>query len=290
MPESSTISRVGIVIASHRPGAADLARQLCGELRSRGRECIVDEEMAGDCPPGVEVGSAAQCADSDLVIVLGGDGTLLAAAREAAPRGTPLLGVDMGSFGFLAAEAPEQLLGDLERLLAGQFAVERRIMLRAQAPGGEFRWALNDVVVGKPLYGRMARIRTSLDGDHIATFPADGLIVATATGSTAFNLSAGGPIVDARMAAMILTPICPHTLYSRPLLVPAEVQVTMQLAGDGKERPEAVVFVDGQELCSLSEGDEVHVTRAERDALLVRLGESRFYGRLREKLRWGTER
>ena len=104
----------------------------------------------------------------------------------------------------MAAEAPEQLLGDLDRLLAGQFAVERRIMLRAQAPGGEFRWALNDVVVGKPLYGRMARIRTSLDGDHIATFPADGLIVATATGSTAFNLSAGGPIVDARMAAMIL--------------------------------------------------------------------------------------
>ena len=288
--QTAAINRVGIIIAPHRPGAADLACRLCDELRARGRECLVAEGAREACPPALPFGSLAECAATDLLVVLGGDGTLLAAAREAAPRGTPLLGVDLGSFGFLAAEEPERLLEDLDRLLAGEFGVERRLMLQVSAPAVEPRWALNDVVVARPHYGRMTRVRASLDGDLIATYPADGLIVATPTGSTAFNLSAGGPIVDARMAAMILTPICPHSLYSRPLLVPADVQVTLQLAPDGKHRPEAAVFVDGQELCSLGEGDEVLIGRAERDALLVQLGEPRFYDRLREKLRWGMER
>jgi len=284
------IERVGLVIAPHRPGAADLACCLCDELRARGRECVVEEGAREACPEGMSFAPLPRCAEADLLVVLGGDGTLLAAAREAAPRGTPLLGVDLGSFGFLAAEEPERLLQDLDQLLAAEFALEHRVMLDVSAAAAESRWALNDIVVAKPHYGRMTRLRASLDGDLIATYPADGLIVATPTGSTAFNLSAGGPIVDGRMTAMILTPICPHTLYSRPLLVPADVTVTLQLAPDGKHQPEASVFVDGQDLCNLSEGDEVVIRRAERDALLVQLGEPRFYDRLREKLRWGTER
>jgi NAD+ kinase len=288
--QAGPIARVGIVTAPRRPGVGEAICRLYDELKTRGLECVVDENAREILPCPAQFGTVAQCADTDLVIVLGGDGTLLAAAREAAPRGTPLLGVDLGSFGFLAGEAPERLFDDLDRLLAGDFRLERRTMLQVERTGMEPRWALNDVVVAKPVYGRMTRIHTCLDGDHIATFPADGLIVATATGSTAFNLSAGGPIVDARMAVMILTPICPHTLYSRPLIVPAEVRVTMQLAGDGKGTPEAVAFVDGQEIGPLTEGDEGHVTRAGRDALLVQLQDSPFYDRLREKLKWGTER
>jgi NAD+ kinase len=269
---------------------AELACRLHEQLRERGIECLVDEGAQDACPLAAEFGSVAQCAETDLVIVLGGDGTLLAAACEAAPRGTPVLGVNLGSFGFLAGEEPDQLLGDLDRLLAGDFELEHRLMLVVQPPSGVACWALNDVVLAKPVYGRMTRIRTSLDGDHIATFPADGLIVATPTGSTAFSLSAGGPIVDARLAAMILTPVCPHTLYSRPVLVPADVEVTMELVGDGAHPAEATLFVDGAESGTLGEGDRVTVRRAERDALLVQLGRPHFYARLREKLRWGTER
>lgn len=289
MPNTQPINRIGIVAAPHRPGAVELACRLCDELQARGRECVIDEVLRGNCPHDWPFGSVAECADSDLVVVLGGDGTLLAAAREAGPRGTPLLGVDLGSFGFLAAEDPDRLMGHLDRLLAGEFEVEPRVMLQMQS-GDVSAVALNDVTVAKSVHGRMIRLFTSLDDDHIATFPADGLIVCTATGSTGYNLSAGGPIVDARMAAMVLTPICPHTLYSRPLLVPAEVRVGLRLEGDGKAEAHAVLFVDGQEARALSQGDEVSIQRAARDALLVRLGESRFYDRLREKLKWGTER
>jgi len=284
------IERIGIVAAPHRPGAADLACRLAEQLIARGLQCIVDEIVREACPPGVQFGSVADCARSDLVVVLGGDGTLLAAAREAAPHGTPLLGVDLGSFGFLAAEPAERLLDHLDELLAGQFEVERRIMLQVAVPSAAPTLALNDVVVSRALHGRMIRIFTSLDDDHIATFPVDGLIVATATGSTAYNLSAGGPIIDSRMAAMVLTPICPHTLYSRPLVVPAEARVTLRLEGDGKAEQDAVVHVDGHEAGMLRQGAEVSIRRAAHDALLVRLGESRFYERLRDKLRWGTER
>lgn len=283
------IQSVGIVTAPHRPGAVELACRLCHELIARGCDCLIDEAIRSSCPADMKFGSVAEAANTDLVIVLGGDGTLLSAAVEAAPRGTPLLGVDLGSFGFLAAEAPERLMEDLDRLLARDFELEHRIMLEVRL-GSETTGALNEVVVAKSAHGRMIRVHTCLDGDHIATFPADGLIVATATGSTAYNLSAGGPIMDARLAAMVLTPICPHTLYSRPLVVPADVTVTLQLEKDGKSAPEALAFVDGQEWAELTSDDEVSIRRASHDVLLARLEFSHFYARLREKLKWGMER
>lgn len=283
------IKRVGVVTAPHRPGAVELACRLYQELIARGRECLMDELMRSSCPAQMHFGTVAEAADTDLVIVLGGDGTLLAAAAEAAPRGTPLLGVDLGRFGFLAAKAPERLMEDLDGLLAGDFELEHRIMLEVRL-GSDMTRALNDVVVAKSAQGRMIRVHTCLDGDHIATFPADGLIVATATGSTAYNLSAGGPIMDARLAAMVLTPICPHTLYSRPLVIPGNVQVTLQLEKDGKATPQALAFVDGRHWGELTPDDEISIRRASHDVLLARLEASHFYARLREKLKWGTER
>lgn len=286
------IQRVGLIAAAHKSRALEFTCKLSEELARRGIESAVEETAMHLCPPTLKFAPLTEIARNDLVIVLGGDGGLLAAAREAAPLGTPLLGVDLGSFGFLAAEDPEFLTADLDNLLAGDFEIEERVMLAVSAPdtGNLERWALNDVVIARSVHGRMIRIRTTVDGDHIATFPADGLIVATATGSTAYNLSAGGPILDSRMKAFVMTPICPHTLYSRPLLVPADVEIGVSLESDGKASEEAAMLMDGQESCTLSQGQQVKIKRAPKPARLVRLTRSRFYERLREKLRWGAER
>ncbi|MEN6546366.1 MAG: NAD(+)/NADH kinase [Armatimonadia bacterium] len=287
----TAIRTIGLTAAPHKPRALDLVGQLYGELQVRGVGCVVDEALQGLCEQEFRYGSLAKCAECDLILVLGGDGTLLAAAREAAPTGTPLLGVDLGSFGFLSAEDPDLLIGHLDKLLAGDFEVERRTMLTVHLGGEqEALWALNDVTLAKNVHGRMIRVRTTLDGDHLATYPADGLIIATSTGSTAYNLSAGGPIIDSRMAAMVLTPICPHTLYSRPLVVPAEVEIALSLEATGPHSMQAALLVDGQEARVVKHGETVLIRRAPQDAKLVRLGESRFYEQLREKLRWGAER
>lgn len=288
----STIRSIGLTAAVHKPRALECVCRLAEELSARGVSFVVNEAVGELCGPQYAQAPLSECARQDLMIVLGGDGGILAAAREAAPVGTPILGVDLGSFGFLAAEDPDFLMGDLDNLLAGQFTIENHTMLLARVDGNGASevWALNDVVISKNIHGRMIRIRTEIDGDHLATFPADGLIAATATGSTAYNLSAGGPIIDSRMAAMVLTPICPHTLYSRPVVLPAEVEVTLSVEADGKEAETAVILVDGQESQPLMRGQKVIVRRAPQDAKLVRLDESRFYHRLREKLRWGAER
>lgn len=286
------IRSVGISAAAHKPRALECVCRLADELAKRNIAFVVNETLAQSCDRPFKLVPLAECARQDLVMVLGGDGGILAAARQAAPLGTPILGVDLGSFGFLAAESPDFLMTDLDNLLAGRFSVEKHVMLRVDLSHDDEAeiWALNDVVLSKQTHGRMIRIHTSVDGDHIATFPADGLIVSTATGSTAYNLSAGGPIVDSRMPAMILTPICPHTLYSRPLVLPVEVEVALLIEGDAKTREAGVVVVDGQETLDLSPGRTIRIRRAAKDALLVRLGKSRFYKRLREKLRWGAER
>jgi len=283
------IRSIGLTAAVHKPRALESVCRLTDELTARGVPFVVNETVGQLCDRQFTQAPLSECARQDLVIVLGGDGGILAAAREAAPLGTPILGVDLGSFGFLAAEDPDYLMGDLDNLLAGRFGIENHVMLRVGV-GDADTWALNDAVISKNLHGRMIRLRTLVDGDHIATFPADGLIVATATGSTAYNLSAGGPIVDSRMGAMVLTPICPHTLYSRPLILPAEVEVTLTVEADGKEAEGALLLIDGQESSFLTPGQPVSIRRAPRDAQLVRLGKFRFYDRLREKLRWGAER
>lgn len=283
------VRSLGLTAAPHKPRALEGVCRLADELAARQVPFVVDEVVREACREQYPAASLAECARQDLIVVLGGDGGILAAAREAAPVGTPILGVDLGSFGFLAAEDPDYLLTDLDNLLAGEFALESHVMLTAVL-GGQELWALNDVVLSKNIHGRMIRVRTTVDGDHIATFPADGLIVATPTGSTAYSLSAGGPIIDSRMTGMVLTPICPHTLYSRPLVLPAEVEITLTLEADGKAAEVAALLVDGQESTAVTRGEVLTIRRAPRDALLVRLGKSRFYDRLREKLRWGAER
>lgn len=283
---------VSLTAALHKPRALEFVPVLAAALQKCGLEVLLDAEVASHtAAPGATVAAMAECVGADLVIVLGGDGTLLRTARQAAPRQTPLLGVDLGSFGFLAAEDPDYLLAHVSDLAGGAFEVECRMLLAARVgDGGEWLLAFNDVIVARSQPERLVRLHTSLDGAHIATYPADGLIVATATGSTAYNLSAGGPIVDSRMEAVVLTPICPHTLYSRPLVVPAGVEIGLRLESRGWGAREALVTADGQDTVTLTEGQELVIQRAPYDAQLVRLRPLQFYERLREKLRWGMER
>ena len=293
--DDGSLHKVGITAAGHKPRALEYVGLLSRELAARDIDVLVDDRLEGcgdECGRPVPI---AQCAQTDLLVVLGGDGSLLSAARLAAPLGTPLMGVDLGSFGFLAAEDPQTLLRHLDELLAGHYTIENRVMLTAALhDGDDLRWrtsALNDIVISRACPGRLVRMRTCIDDAHVATYPSDGLIVATATGSTAYNLSAGGPIVDPRMQSLLLTPICPHTLYSRPLLVPAEVRIAITIEGS-QEMPQDVTLVaDGQEAHAAQVGWRIDISRAPYDARLVRLTvDGLFYERLRDKLRWGAER
>ncbi len=224
---------------------------------------------------------------TDLLIVLGGDGTILMAARLSGGR-VPLLGVNLGGLGFLAEIALADLPGVIPDLAGGAMSAEERSMLEAEVvgpAGARVRTlALNDMVVAKTGVARVVHVTTSVNGEHLATYPADGVIVATPTGSTAYSLSAGGPIVHPQVDVIIITPICPHTFTARPVVVSGGATVMVQAT----VRDEDVrLTVDGQESHTLAPGERVVVRRAAERTRLVRLGTSSFYSILRTKLAWG---
>lgn len=273
------------------PEVARVARAAVSLLEERGVSVLVNEDSAPSLGhPDRGVAESELAARSDALVVFGGDGTILRAARAAAPHGIPILGVNLGGFGFLA-EVQDLDVGDaLQRILAGEYQVDERMMLRAQvlrggAPVREFL-ALNDIVVTKSGYARLLRVRVDVSGEHLATHLADGLIVATPTGSTAYSLSAGGPIVHPAVEGIILTPICAHTLSARAVVVSAADVITVSVAPGGASPPH-VLTVDGQEGYPLESADEVRVERAIHRTRLVRLERRGFYSLLRAKLARG---
>lgn len=224
----------------------------------------------------------------ECILVLGGDGTLLNAARIFANTSIPLLGVNLGQLGFLTSLEIPDLYQGLEMLLEDQYIIEERMMLEAEIirDGKLLRsfFALNDVVVTKGAFSRMIRLKTYVSGNYVDTYPADGLIVSTSTGSTAYSLSAGGPIVAPNLDVMILTPICPHTLYSRPIVISADQEVTIFLCTSNAE---VMLTVDGQHGLRIQENDQITVKRAPTVTRLVRFPGRSFFEVLREKLREG---
>ncbi len=284
---------VGLVVnpdkVAHHPEVAERVRQAVSVLRRGEVEVRVNADGAQAVGLGELAASEQELvAASDALVVVGGDGTILRAARAGAPRGIPVLGVNVGGFGFLAEVGLEDLPDALERLVAGRYVVEERMMLAAEvvregATAQRFL-ALNDMVVTKSGYARLMPIRTCVNGEHLATYLADGLIVSTPTGSTAYSLSAGGPILNPGVRALVVTPICPHTLTARPVVIDADDVTTVEIpAGvDG-----VLLTVDGQLGCPLQGGDEVRVRRAEERARLVRLRPPSFYDLLRRKFAWG---
>jgi NAD+ kinase len=225
---------------------------------------------------------------TDLVIVAGGDGTLLSAARFAGPRGVPILGVNFGGLGFMTELQPEETFAGLERVLAGAYAIEERAALSAKLVRKRKTVAshvvLNDAVITKTALARMLTLAVSVDGEPVATYTSDGLIVATPTGSTAYNLSAGGPILDPRMSAFLITPICPHSMTYRPLVVPGTVRIDAVLESRTEE---AYLTLDGQVGHPMKAKDAIVVTRHPSPVRLVRVAGRGYFEILQRKLRWG---
>jgi NAD+ kinase len=260
-------------------------------LGERGWESVLDVESAAYLA-GVEGVVRAELPEHkpDLAVVLGGDGTLLAAARAFARTTTPLLSVNLGSLGFLTEVPLSDLYATLQAWCEGTAAVELRSMMRAElfcAGRGAVtrRWdALNDVVVAKGTIARMADFTVTIDGALVATFRADGVILSTPTGSTAYNLAADGPIVMPSVNCMVVTPICPHLLTIRPIVVPGELGISVRVVGVPNE---TYLTVDGQEAVPMHVGDEVRCCRSEYSVRLLRLRPNGLFNVLRSKLKWG---
>jgi NAD+ kinase len=272
------------------PEVARLAREAVDLLLRRGITVVLNEESAALLGhPARGIPEAQLSERADVLVVFGGDGTILHAARHASLRGVPILGVNLGGFGFLAEVNDLEVGEALTRLLEGDYRLDERMMLRASVLRGgvqarEFL-ALNDIVVTKSGYARLLRLRTDVNGDHLATYLADGLIVATPTGSTAYSLSAGGPIVHPAVEVIVLTPICAHSLNARAVVVSPTGVITVRAHPVGAPPP--VLTVDGQEGFPLAADDEVRVERSPYRTRLIRLGRGDFYTVLRTKLIWG---
>ncbi len=282
------VHRVGVCAKPDQPQLADLVRELEKWLAEHGCSVAPDRE-AGQWTDAAGAARGDFADAVDLVVVLGGDGTLLAVTRAMGDRSVPILGVNLGTLGFLAETARDELFPALESVLAGRFRLEPRMRLEviAEHEGRELGrfLALNDAVISNLALSRLVHLETRADGTPVTTYHADGLIVATPTGSTAYSLSAGGPLVLPSHQALVLTPISPHTLTQRPLVLPetCEVEITVRDSGGGG----AHLTVDGQVGRELAEGDNVRVRRSAHPAhLLVPPDRNRFEV-MRTKLRWG---
>ncbi len=281
--------RVAIVSKPQKEELVRLLPELIDWLRQRGYEPLLDEE-SGKYTSAARVVERAELPNQQpaLVIVLGGDGTLLAAARIFAATGTPILSVNLGYLGFLTEVRLADLYATLDGWCKDCFEVDQRAMLHAELwREGELKSsheALNDVVVSKGDIARMGEFGVDLDGKTVAEFRADGVIVSTPTGSTAYTLAANGPILTPDVDALVVTPICPHLLTLRPIVVRGDALLNVRLVGIPTA---ALLTVDGQQAVQLLRGDEVHCRRSEFTVKLVRLSESSFFEALRSKLSWG---
>lgn len=219
---------------------------------------------------------------SDFIIAMGGDGTLLRASRYIKESGIPLIGVNLGSLGFLTEIVVEELFPTLQKIIDGNYRLEKRIVLKATLIDSRIFYALNDIVLHMGHSGRIIGIEITVDGSHLADFSADGLIVSTPTGSTAYSLAAGGPILHPGVEALSLTPICPHTLGLRPLIFSSKEEISIKL-----KKGKGIFVVDGQMIIEVEGDFTFNVSRADYDISLVRATKKNFYEILRTKLNWG---
>ena len=284
----SPVRSVAIIAKIGPEEGVRIAGELAAWLRKRKIRVQFDVETSNALGQKNGVPRDTLSPDIDMVIVAGGDGTLLSVARTAGPRGVPLLGVNFGSLGFLTELQPEELFSGLERVVRGDYVIEERQTLRVRYHRGRKTHAeyalLNDVVITKSALARMIELAVCVDNEEVATYTSDGLIIATPTGSTAYNLSAGGPILDPRMRAFVIAPICPHTMTCRPLVVPETVRIQVTLRDTLEE---VYLTLDGQVGFPMSREDSVVVDTHPSPVRLVRAAGRSFFEILRRKLRWG---
>jgi len=283
------VKRLGAVAKADAAEAAGALRTLA-EWSAQGGLPLLVEKEAADLVPDLHL-AAARRADLptqvDLLVVLGGDGTLLSMARAVGDLGIPIVGVNLGGLGFLTATTLDQMVPALDALLRGELVIEERMMLTARVRrDGEVvgMWlALNDAVITKAAMSRIINLAVSVEGQYATAYRADGLIISTPTGSTAYSLSAGGPILYPTMDGIVLTPICSHTLTNRPIVVPGTLRVEVTLLTP----QEVMLTIDGQVGVPLRERDVVEVGRAPSAIRLVRFPQKHFFSVLRTKLKWG---
>ncbi len=281
------IRRIGIVARHASRDAVLTASELCDWLQRRGLDVALDKATLRGTRDNEGILPFEPREVYDLVLVLGGDGTLMSVARTV-PSGVPILGINLGRLGFLTELSRVELYPHLVRVLQGDYEIEERSIFRIELERGgrkvgDFR-AFNDVVIAKSALAQIIELSLTIDGRLIARYRADGLIISTPSGSTAYNLSAGGPILDPGLPVAVLTPICPHALTLRPLVVPDQELLEVVLETQSEE---VFLTVDGREGGSLSYRDVVRVRRDENTAHLVRVVGRTFYDSLRDKLKWG---
>jgi len=279
------INTAGVVIKPHAPNIEEVLRDLMRGLEERKIACLLEDVAArklllkGGLPREEIPGRV------DLMIVLGGDGTLLSIAHLAAQRNVPVLGVNLGRLGFLTEVPTDEIYLTLDSFLAGrEEVVSPRLLLEVGCRGKSY-YCLNDVVINKGAVARMIQIGIWIDDKEIAALKADGLIVSTPTGSTAYSLSAGGPIVQPYVPALLLSPICPHTLSFRPMVVASSSRIRLQLLTAGEE---VYLTLDGQRGITLGKNDVIEIKRAEFALKLLSSPKRNYFDLLKEKLAWAT--
>ena len=292
----SDIRRVGFVVNVQKDRAPQLTASLTASLRKRGIEFFCEEENAERL--GMPAGDAARFQSADLCVVLGGDGTMLRASRILGNSEVPLLGIHLGSLGFLMENLADEAKAALDSALTGDIEVTPRIRLRVRVFSGSEdervspspRYdvlALNEATVSRGLLSRIIELKTCIDGFPVTCYRADGVIISTPTGSTGYSLSAGGPILAPSLDAIAVTPICPHTLAQRPLVIPGESHIELTLLPGSSE---VILSIDGQQSCPLEAFDRIRIEAAATRTLIVRNRNVDFFSILRSRLGWGGGR
>ncbi len=285
----NALKKIGLVVKSDAK-AKEKAHELEGWLRSKKIE-IVRKKAVESGQENDSNSLSPPPSDVDCVIVLGGDGTFLSAVRWIGDQDIPILGVKFGEVGFLAEIAEEDLYPAVEKVLKGDFILRPRMRLSVKVVRGEKtrtqETVLNDVVINRGALARLAHIETRIDDHYLTTYSADGLIVATPTGSTAYSLAAGGPVIHPAVPAIILTPICPFTLTNRPLIMPQSANITIRLAEGSSD---IVLTFDGQKGLELNDQDEIHIKKGPHPVHLITLPERQYFDILKNKLKWSGGR
>jgi NAD+ kinase len=290
----SAIKRIGIVLKPHQPEALKTICELVVWLAERDIRLVGGPQIEREriehqtgCPVD-ELEEEAIARDVDLILVLGGDGTMIATARMIGDREVPVLGVNYGGLGYLAEFRIEELYNALESILAGNYRLDKRVMLEVELRRGEaapqISRVLNDVVINKSALARIIEIDAYFNRQFVNSFRADGLIVSTPTGSTAYNLSAGGPVIFPSMNAVVITPICPFTLSNRPIVVPDNAEIELLLKTDNEE---VALTLDGQVGFPLKVEDRVVIRKSGTTFNLIQPMNRNYFDVLRDKLRWG---
>lgn len=284
---NAAIRKVGLIFKRHDPHVRSIVTEVVPWLQARGIEVFLEQPLTDQYPVKAAVAAPEIMVDRvDLVAVFGGDGTLLYAARLVAGSEKPIMGVNLGALGFLTEVRLEEMWPALEAVLSGNYLLDARMLLdvevlrRGTSPVRYL--ALNDGVINRGTLARIIDLEISVDSEKVTRTRADGLIVATPTGSTAYSLAAGGPILHPGMNALIITPICPHTLTNRPVVIPAGATVGVSL----RHGTEVMLTIDGQVGTALEQDDTVVFRKAANSLRLVRVAGSSFFRLLREKLKW----